>query len=117
MNNLCDRCKSHHAYKDILLCAQCVGDISATARPNAYERDLLQAELDRWRRWAQFVYLGGGPVTLGDDALRAAVCATHDKSNRACLTCCGTGIVTDISFRVFVNKHCPACGGTGRERP
>lgn len=37
------------------------------------------AELQRWRGWAQFVYLGGGPVTLTDDELRAAVCAAHDR--------------------------------------
>jgi hypothetical protein len=36
------------------------------------------AEVKAWRDWAQFVYLGGGPVTLTDKELRAAVCQAHD---------------------------------------
>lgn len=37
-------------------------------------------ELEAWRGWVQFVYLGGGRVTLDDDALRRAVCAAHDAA-------------------------------------
>lgn len=44
------------------------------------------AELDAWRRWAQYVYLGGGPVTLDDASLRAAVCETHDTQDALRLT-------------------------------
>lgn len=35
--------------------------------------------LERWRGWAQFVFLGGRPRREGDDALRAAVCAGYDE--------------------------------------
>jgi hypothetical protein len=41
-------------------------------------RDEAQRELEAWRKWAQFVYLGGGPVTLSDQELRAAVSSAHD---------------------------------------
>lgn len=44
--------------------------------------EILQASLKAltsWRTWAQFVFLDGGPVTLDDDALRAAVCDRWDK--------------------------------------
>jgi hypothetical protein len=35
-------------------------------------------ERDGWRSWAQFVYLGGGPVNGTDSELQAAVCAAQD---------------------------------------
>ena len=39
----------------------------------------LEDALEHWRSWAQFVYLGGGPVTKPDNELRAGVNARHDK--------------------------------------
>jgi hypothetical protein len=48
--------------------------VNAELRARAVER-----ELNQWRTWAQWVYLGGGLVTLGDDALRMAVNETHDR--------------------------------------
>lgn len=39
--------------------------------------------LQEWRGWAQFVYLGGGSVTLDDKALQSAVCAKHDEETLA----------------------------------
>lgn len=39
---------------------------------------LYREELDRWRSWAQFVFLGGGPLTMNDDELRQAVCQKFD---------------------------------------
>ena len=38
----------------------------------------VQQELAAWRSWAQFVYLGGGPVTKADGELRQGVCEKHD---------------------------------------
>lgn len=43
----------------------------------------LQEALEAWRGWAQFVYLGGGSVTLDDKALQSAVCAKHDEETLA----------------------------------
>jgi len=37
-----------------------------------------ETALNMWRGWAHFVYLKGGPITLDDEALRAAVCVVHD---------------------------------------
>lgn len=37
------------------------------------------AGIAKWREWAQFIYLGGGPVTLDDNQLRVAVNAAHDS--------------------------------------
>lgn len=63
------------------------GTLPASARivsPRPYRDDFpehaacLQA-LEAWRTWAQFVYLGGGPVTLDDDTLRLRVNETHDR--------------------------------------
>ena len=45
---------------------------------NAYET--LVQRVEDWRKWAQFVYLGGGPVTASDADLRSAVCEAHDKT-------------------------------------
>lgn len=42
-------------------------------------RDAALQELKQWRGWAQFVYLGCGPVTLSDADQQKAVCETHDK--------------------------------------
>jgi hypothetical protein len=39
----------------------------------------MESALKQWRGWAQFVYLGGGPVTDDDDTLRNRVCETHDQ--------------------------------------
>lgn len=41
------------------------------------DRDELQA----WREWAQFVYLGN--AAMDDAAMRAAVCAAHDAETDA----------------------------------
>lgn len=43
------------------------------------EVERLRKELHRWRDWAQFVYLGGGPLCGDDDMLRSRVCETHDQ--------------------------------------
>lgn len=45
-------------------------------------RQVVKA-LDDWRSWAQFVCLGGGPVTATDAVLREAVCETHDSETLA----------------------------------
>ena len=42
------------------------------------EKDCLEAELEDWRSWAQFVYLGGGRFVEPDDTMRRRVCETHD---------------------------------------
>lgn len=60
--------------------AVCADELESALRLSTAEQDRLSeaSELKRWRDWAQFVYLGGGPVTLPDAELRAAVCASHD---------------------------------------
>lgn len=40
--------------------------------------DMADALL-RWRTWAQFVWLGGGPITQSDDDLRQAMCEQFDR--------------------------------------
>jgi hypothetical protein len=38
----------------------------------------LATDLDAWRTWAQFVFLGGGPVTSTDTELRDLICRAID---------------------------------------
>lgn len=48
---------------------------------SAYETEI--EALKQWRQWAQFVYLGGGPVVLDDDALRRCMNKKHDSETDA----------------------------------
>jgi hypothetical protein len=45
---------------------------------NCEQAQALQAQLDAWRSWAQFVFGGDGPVVGPDDMLRTWVCAKYD---------------------------------------
>lgn len=47
-------------------------------RNEAFAKTESANELNNWRKWAQFVYLGGGSIALTDDKLRDAVNAAHD---------------------------------------
>lgn len=49
------------------------------------EADLLRAAVGKWRAWAQFVWLGGGSVTLTDDELRLAVCERSEPPPEVCI--------------------------------
>jgi hypothetical protein len=42
------------------------------------EVEAMRAALKSWRTWAQFVWLGGGPVTVDDDELRRRICQAAD---------------------------------------
>lgn len=51
------------------------------AAKNEWMARALEAErrLAKWQAWAQFIYLGGGPLVLDDDKeLQRLVCQTHD---------------------------------------
>ena len=62
--------------------------------PRTLEQEMIDAlarELSRWRGWAQFVFLNGGPVKLTDDELRAAVCEKYDKDVADAKSASGSG--------------------------
>jgi hypothetical protein len=55
----------------------------------------LRVALNQWRTWAQFVWLGGGPVVGTDEELQASICAQFDalelaKSEWKALAAIGT---------------------------
>ena len=58
----------------------------------------LEADLGKWRGWAQFVFNGGGPVSGTDDELRTIVCARYDADIEAVK-----------SERGEIVKACPQC--------
>jgi hypothetical protein len=79
-------CDGHDVGNYPLRCIHCARALGRKEGQEEAASDLAakDRELADWRGWAQFVYLNGGPVTLDDKALRAAVCATHDKEVAAC---------------------------------
>lgn len=69
----------------------------------------LEAALQKWREWAQFVYLGGGPLSLPDDeALRTAVCAVQDAREAAKVTALETALATATKERDAESENADA---------
>ena len=59
----------------------------------------------------------------GVTVTRREVCRTCDGSGRtrataaSCLVCQGAGMVRSVRGHMIFSKTCPACGGTGKQRP
>jgi hypothetical protein len=70
-----------YTYAEVLEVMEAFAALRAAALDAA--PDSKDDELKRWREWAQFVYLGGGPVTKTDLELRAGVCEAHDADTQA----------------------------------
>ncbi len=45
--------------------------------------DQVERALTAWRAWAQFVFLGGGPVVDDDTTLQRKVCEQWEQEKRA----------------------------------
>ncbi len=60
-----------------------VPHVPVVVTPEEYLEALREERLalSRWRGWAQFVFLGGGPVTKTDDELRTAICEAYDAAS------------------------------------
>lgn len=52
---------------------------SSCSCPSGVALEAAQQRLDDWRKWAQFVWLNGGPVADDDDTLRLRIVAEHDR--------------------------------------
>lgn len=50
---------------------------------DADEVEAMRAALESWRAWAQFVWLGGGPVSATDEELRRRICEVADWRHEA----------------------------------
>lgn len=78
-------------------------------------KDAAAAQVEGWRKWIQFVWLGGGPVVDDDETLKFRACAEHDRLLREAKDA-AAATLTERERQIDVLRDMHKAEGTLREQ-